>query len=250
MKKTYRIGQIVPSSNVTMETEIPAIFKARETILPERFTFHSSRMRMKKVTKEELEAMDAMSLKCATELSDAQVDVMGYACLVAIMSMGRGYHCVSENNLHQETILNDFPTPIVTSAGALINGLRILGAKKVALITPYMKPLTQLVVDYIEHQGFEVVDFVALEIADNLEVAAQNPMNLLEIYKSLNLEGVDVLIASACVQMPSLEAVDLIEKEIGIPVTTAAICTTYEMMKKLGIEAKSTIGGKLLSGKY
>lgn len=250
MKKTYRIGQIVPSSNVTMETEIPAIFKARETILPERFTFHSSRMRMKKVTKEELEAMDAMSLKCATELSDARVDVMGYACLVAIMSMGRGYHCVSENNLHQETILNDFPTPIVTSAGALINGLRILGAKKVALIAPYMKPLTQLVVDYIEHQGFEVVDFVALEIADNLEVAAQNPMNLLEIYKSLNLEGVDVLIASACVQMPSLEAVDLIEKEIGIPVTTAAICTTYEMMKKLGIEAKSTIGGKLLSGKY
>ncbi|MEG0918016.1 MAG: Asp/Glu racemase, partial [Myroides sp.] len=43
--KKYRIGQIVPSSNVTMETEIPAIFKARETILPERFTFHSSRMR-------------------------------------------------------------------------------------------------------------------------------------------------------------------------------------------------------------
>ena len=38
--------------------------------------------------------MDKMSLKCAQELSDAHVDVMGYACLVAIMSMGRGYHCV------------------------------------------------------------------------------------------------------------------------------------------------------------
>ena len=75
--KKYRIGQIVPSSNVTMETEIPAIFRSRETILPEQFTFHSSRMRMKKVTKEELEAMDAMSLKCAQELSDAHVDVMG-----------------------------------------------------------------------------------------------------------------------------------------------------------------------------
>ena len=108
-----------------METEIPAIFRSRETILPERFTFHSSRMRMKKVTKEELEAMDAMSLKCAQELSDAHVDVMGYACLVAIMSMGRGYHCVSEVNLHQETVANDFPTPIVTSAGALINGLKV-----------------------------------------------------------------------------------------------------------------------------
>ncbi len=250
MNKTYRIGQIVPSSNVTMETEIPAIFCARETIKPERFTFHSSRMRMKKVTKEELEAMDAMSLKCALELSDAQVDVMGYACLVAIMSMGRGYHCVSEVNLHQQTIANDFPTPIVTSAGALINGLKTLEAKKVAIITPYMRPLTNMVVDYIEHQGFDVVDSVALEIPDNLQVAAQNPDNLLEIYKQLDLTGVDVLVASACVQMPSLAAIDKLEQKIGIPVTSAAICTSFEMMKKIGITAISSIGGALLSGKY
>lgn len=246
----YRIGQIVPSSNVTMETEIPAIFRSRETILPDRFTFHSSRMRMKKVTKEELEAMDAMSLKCAQELSDAHVDVMGYACLVAIMSMGRGYHCVSEVNLHQETIANGYPTPIVTSAGALVKGLKTLGAKRVALITPYMRPLTDMVVDYITNEGFEVTGSIALEIPDNLEVAAQNPMNLLEIYKRLDLTNVDVLVVSACVQMPSLEAIDLIEKEIGIPVTSAAVCTAYEMMKRLGIKPKATIGGSLLSGNY
>lgn len=250
MKKTYRIGQIVPSSNVTMETEIPAIFRARESILPEKFTFHSSRMRMKKVTKEELEAMDAMSLKCATELSDAHVDVMGYACLVAIMSMGKGYHCVSEVNLHQETVANDFPTPIVTSAGALINGLNVLGAKTISVITPYMRPLTDLVVNYIEHQGIKVKESIALEIPDNLEVAAQDPMNLLQIYKQLDLTGIDVLVVSACVQMPSLEAIDLIEKEIGIPVTSAAVCTTYEMMKKLGLEAKAPIGGTLLNGNF
>ncbi|MFL9835988.1 Asp/Glu racemase [Flavobacterium sp. ST-75] len=248
--KVYRIGQIVPSSNVTMETEIPALLRSRETIAPERFTFHSSRMRMKKVTKEELEAMDAQSLKCAQELSDARVDVMGYACLVAIMSMGRGYHCVSETNLHEETVKNDAPAPVVTSAGALINGLKVLGAKKVAVITPYMKRLTEMVVDYIEHQGFEVVDYIALEIPDNLEVAAQNPKNLLDIYKRLNLEGVDVIVASACVQMPSLEAIDAIEKESGIPVTSAAVCTTYEMLKKLGLDTKVPMGGALLSGKY
>jgi maleate isomerase len=28
------------------------------------------------------------------------------------------------------------------------------------------------------------------------------------------------------------------------------VCTTYEMMKKLNIEAKSAIGGELLNGKY
>ncbi|TIU44124.1 MAG: Asp/Glu racemase, partial [Mesorhizobium sp.] len=30
MASTFRIGQIVPSSNTTMETEIPAIFRTRE----------------------------------------------------------------------------------------------------------------------------------------------------------------------------------------------------------------------------
>ena len=248
--KTYRIGQIVPSSNITMETEIPAIFNARQTILPERFTYHSSRMRMKKVTKEELEAMDAMSLKCAIELSDAHMDVMGYACLVAIMSMGRGYHCVSEVNLHQQTVANGFPTPIVTSAGALVGGLKVLGAKRISIITPYMRPLTDLVVDYLEHQGFEVIDSIALEIPDNLEVAAQDPANLLDIVKRLNVRGADVVVASACVQMPSLGAIDAMEKQIGLPVTSAAVCTAYEMMKRLGLEAKAPMGGQLLSGKY
>ena len=56
--RILRIGQIVPSSNTTMETEIPAMLRARERDFAERFTFHSSRMRMKKVVKEELEAMD------------------------------------------------------------------------------------------------------------------------------------------------------------------------------------------------
>ena len=63
--RVWRIGQIVPSSNTTMETEIPAMLNARQTIRPERFTFHSSRMRMKKVVKEELAAMDGESDRCA-----------------------------------------------------------------------------------------------------------------------------------------------------------------------------------------
>src|SRR6218665_2532734 len=104
--RTFRIGQIVPSSNTTMETEIPAILRAREGFEPERSPFHASRMRMKKVTKEELAAMDADSDRCARELSEARVDVLGYACLVANMSMGLGYHRVSEARLHQRTVDN------------------------------------------------------------------------------------------------------------------------------------------------
>jgi maleate isomerase len=246
----YRIGQIVPSSNTTMETEIPAIFRSRESIFPERFTFHSSRMRMKKVVKEELEAMDRDSDRCAIELSDARVDVLGYACLVAIMSMGMGYHRVSESRLHERTVENGAPAPVVTSAGALVDGLRVLGAKKISVICPYMKPLTQLVVDYIENEGIAVHDFIALEIPDNIEVGRHDPQRLLEIYKKIDTKGIDVLVASACVQMPSLPVIDQLQTVLGIPVVSASVCTAYQLMNKLGVKASSPKAGDLLSGKY
>lgn len=250
MTRPIRIGQIVPSSNVTMETEIPAMLRAREAILPERFTCHSSRMRMKKVTAEELAAMDADSDRCALELSDAAVDVLGYACLVAIMSMGKGYHRQSEARLHGRTVENGHPAPVVTSAGALVDGLQTLGAKRVAVVAPYMKPLTQLVVSYIENEGIAVQDWLALEIPDNLEVAAQDPANLLEHYKRLDLAGIDALVLSACVQMPSLPAIQRVEDAIGLPVVSAAVCTTHQMLKRLGLEARVPGAGALLSGRY
>lgn len=248
--RIYRVGQIVPSSNTTMETEIPAILRARESFLPERFTFHSSRMRMKHVTKEELAAMDADSDRCALELSDAQVDVLGYACLVAIMSMGLGYHRVSEERLHRRTEENGAPAPVVTSAGALVDGLRAIGARKVSILTPYMKPLTQLVIDYIENEGIEVVDSISLEIPDNLEVGRQDPRAPIEITKRLNTAGVDAVVASACVQMPSLASIQPIEDRIGLPVISSSVATSYLMLKRLGLDTTIPGFGSLLSGKY
>ncbi|MEJ7669359.1 MAG: Asp/Glu racemase [Casimicrobiaceae bacterium] len=231
-----------------METEIPAMLRAREAV--ERFTFHSSRMRMQKVTREELEAMDRDSDRCAVELADARVDVLGYACLVAIMSMGKGYHRVSEERLHRRTVEAGGPAPVVTSAGALVDGLKARGAKKVSILAPYMKPLTRPVIDYIEHEGIEVIDSISLEIADNLEVGRQNPTAPAGITKRLNTKGADAIVASACVQMPSLSSVQVIEDRTGLPVVTSFVCTTFMMLKSLGLNTVVPNAGALLSGRY
>lgn len=206
-------------------------------------------MRMQKVTKDELAKMDSDSDRCALELSDAAVDVLGYACLVAIMSMGNGYHRVSEKRLFQRTMDNGHPAPVVTSAGALVEGLQAIGAKKVSILTPYMKPLTQLVIDYIENEGIEVVDSISLEIPDNLDVGRQNPLAPVEITKKLNTQ-VDAIVASACVQMPSLPSIQLIEDRVGLPVLSSSVATTYMMLKKLGLETGIGGFGSLLNGKF
>lgn len=248
--KIYRIGQIVPSSNITMETEIPAMLTARQLIRPERFTFHGSRMRMKTVSKDELAAMDGESDRCALELSDAAVDVMGYACLVAIMAMGPGYHRESQKRLRGRTEENGCDTPVVTSAGALVDALHVMKAKRVVVVAPYMKPLTEMVVDYIRQEGVEVVDYRALEIPNNLDVARHDPAKLPEIVASLDVSDVDAIVLSACVQMPSLAAVSKVEALTGKPVVTAAIATTYAMLKALDLEPVVPGAGALLSGAY
>ncbi|MDR7093245.1 maleate cis-trans isomerase family protein [Hydrogenophaga laconesensis] len=248
--KPYRIGQIVPSSNTTMETEIPAMLRLREQVLPERFTFHSARMRMKHVKKEELAAMDAESDRCALELSDARVDVLGYACLVAIMAMGRGYHRQSQARLGEATVSNQGAAPVVTSAGALVDALKVMGVKRIALVAPYMVPLTELVIDYIQNEGFEVSDWRALEIPDNLEVGRHDPSKLPGIVAGMKTDDVDAIVLSACVQMPSLPAIAQVEALTGKPVVTAAVATTYAMLGALGIEQVVPGAGALLSGRY
>ncbi len=83
----HRIGLVVPSSNVTVETEMPTLLNRHADA---QFSFHSSRMRMQAVSPEQLRAMNAQRERCILELGDAGVDAILYACLVALMSVGPG----------------------------------------------------------------------------------------------------------------------------------------------------------------
>ena len=137
----------------------------------------------------------------------------------------------------------------MTSAGALVAGLKALKARKIAMVAPYLKPLTHLVIEYIEAEGIQVMDSISLEVADNLEVGRLDPVGLTKIYRELKLDGADVLVLSSCVQMPSLAAIPVVEKECGLPVVSAAVCTTHQMLQRLGLKTYVPNAGALLSGK-
>ncbi|OXM75207.1 MULTISPECIES: aspartate/glutamate racemase family protein [Amycolatopsis] len=245
----HHIGMIVPSSNLTMETELPRMLRAREEAEPgEAFVFHSARARMQHVDPEQLRAMNAQAGRAAAELADARPDVVATACLVAIMAQGPGYHCTAEDDITRVLRAEGCAAPVVSSAGALLSGLAALGAAKIAIITPYLKPLTKAVADYIEDAGVEVVDALSLEVPDNLAVARLDPHDLREHYRKLDLSGVDALVLSACVQMPSLPSIQPVEDEIGIPVLSAATATTFRILTELGLPPRVPGAGRLLAG--
>ena len=248
MSAPFRVGLVVPSSNTTMETEVPAILRSRAALAPDSFTFHSSRVRMQHVTAEELAAMVADSDRCALELSDARVDVVAYACLVAIMAQRAGFHTEAEARLHAVMEENGGRAPVVSSAGALVRALGAMGVSRIAVVAPYVKPLTRLVIGYLEDAGVEVVDAISLEIADNREVARHDPMRLPEIASRLQLGGAQAVVLSACVQMRSLPAIAVAEEQLGLPVLSAAVATAWNVLDALGLDPVAPDCGALLGG--
>jgi len=234
MNTPYRIGLIVPSSNVTMETELPAMLARHPSATSPGFTFHSSRAVLHRVDAESLAKMAGESDRCARELADARVGVIAYACLIAIMAEGRGAHEASESRLSRTLAAAGSSTPVTTSAGALVRTLQRLEARRVALVAPYVKPLTQVVIDYLAAYDLEVVSAISLEVDDNLEVGRLDPGQLLGYAAQLEIAEADAIVLSACVQMPSLAAIEQVQAALGRPVLSAATATAHEVLALLG----------------
>jgi maleate isomerase len=239
----YRVGLIVPSSNTTMEVEVPEMLRAREQIRGEHFSVHSSRMPMRRVDPDELKKMDVEADRCVRELNDAHVDVMAYACLVAIMCQGPGYHRESESHLGSAA-----NAPVVSSAGALVDALRHVNASSVAVIAPYVPDLTDSVVQYLRAEDITVTQAVSLAVADNIAVGRLDPAHLKERVAELDLNSCDALVLSACVQMPSLAVLATIQDLVNVPVVTAASATVWRILNALGLEPVVPGAGALLAG--
>lgn len=238
-----RVGLVVPSSNVTVETEMPQLLARHPQA---RFSFHSSRMRMHEVSPDQLRAMNAQRERCVLELGDAGVDVLLYACLVAVMVGGPGEHQRVEAAIAEQLATGGAHAAVLSSAGALTEGLRALGAVRIALVTPYLRPLAEQVVGYLEAEGFEVADWRALEVADNVAVGCIPGERVWSAAHELDLTDVDALVVSACVQMPSLDLVQAAEDEFGLPVLSAATAGAYTILRRLGLTVDIPDAGSLL----
>jgi maleate isomerase len=246
MNPGVRIGLIVPSSNTTMEIELPELFRRRQHPSAQSVSFHSARMRMTTVTPEALSAMNRDSDRCVRELADADCDVLAYACLVAVMAAGPRAHERVQQRLSNVAVAAGADVPVITSAGALVAGIRTLGASRVALIAPYQRPLTRIVVDYLANFDIEVVDDLSLGVVDNRAVGRLDPAGLIDLMGQLDLRRAEAIVLSACVQMPSLLAIPEAGKLTGLPVLSAATATARQLLDTIGFEPDIDGAGALL----
>lgn len=202
-----QIVLIKPDTNITAEKELAELIPG--------ISFKVKNVPLTGVTLEGLSDMNA-AVSSEIEALGRSTSVVS-VCLVATMVHPGGHAAVESLG----------SADVITSAGALVRSLRNNHWFRIALIAPYSNELTSQVISYLKDQGIEVVDYINFGQTDNAEVAKISPDQVVRAANSLNYCGVQALVVSACVQMPSLEAMSRID--VGLPMLSALTATAYEI---------------------
>ncbi len=229
-----RIGLLIPSSNTTMEPEF-------WELAPYGVSIHTARMPLKEVTPEALEEMEKESLRGAKLLADAGVDIIMYGCTSGSLIKGIGYDQEISEKLSKES-----KKKVITTSTAVISALKEVKAEKICVATPYIEEVNSKEKEFLEGNGFEVIEIKGLGIKENLEIGRQPPWAAYRLAKEVYSEDADALFIS-CTNFRTLEVLEALEEDLGIPVISSNSASMWLCLKELGIREEIEGFGYLLS---
>jgi maleate isomerase len=233
MRNDMRFGIIVPSSNTTMEDEFWRMASGLATV-------HTARIRLEKITVEELEEMEKQMLEAPIRFADAEVDVIGYGCTSGSLLKGKDHGGDIERKITETTGI-----PAVATAKAVIEALSELRIKKLCVATPYIEEINKLEKIFLEQNKIDVLNIKGLSIEQNTEVGNKNPNVAYELAKDVYVPEAQGIFIS-CTNFRTIEVIDKLEKELGVPLVSSNTATLWAMMKRAGAKRKLKGYGKLL----
>lgn len=140
------MGVLTPQANTTVEPEMVAM-------TPPGFAFVNARLKSDKATIPERLADYFDNYEASVgEFANAPLKSVGFACTGASYLGGAALEDALLERLEESRGI-----VAVTAASAVIDALRVLGAKRVALVSPYNDALDDVSAAYWQSRGLEVV---------------------------------------------------------------------------------------------
>jgi len=203
-------------------------------------TVHTSRIRLEKITVDELEEMEEQMLEAAIHLADAEVNVIGYGCTSGSLLRGKDHGREIERNITDKTGI-----PSVATAKAVVEALSELQVRKLCVATPYIEEITELEKSFLEQNEIDVLTIKGLGIVQNKEVGSKDPSIAYELAKEVygpEAQGIFI----SCTNFRTIEMIDKLEKELGVSVISSNTATLWAMIRKAGAKRKPKGYGRLL----
>ena len=228
-----KLGFVVLAMEQTVEDDV---FR----LAPDGVGVHISRLPMSsEATVETLKAMaPGIEASASLLLPDDRLDVSCYTCNCGTMVIGEEDVLTALRRGKPEAD----PTTVMTG---VVNGLRAVGAQRIAVATPYLDEVNAHVLAFLEQNGFDIVDIQGLNLLTNQEIDSVAPDYLREFGASVDRPEADAVFI-CCGALRTLDIVDDLERQIGKPAIVSNQAMMWDCLRRAGIDDRIDGFGRLL----
>ena len=218
------VGLLTPQANTTVEPEF-------SVLLPPGMAFINARMVSggASIAARLVDYFDRLD-DWAEQFANAPIEALAIACTGASYLVG----AAREREL-VERLSARIGVPVVTSGQAVGAAFGALGAKRVALVSPYPRALTEASIGYWQSYGVEIARIVEVgAVADGFHpiyaMAAQDAQTALAALESESALDAVVMLGTG---MPTLEPILLAPRVAGAPVLSCMLATAWRSVLAL-----------------
>jgi len=223
-------GVLFPSTNTTVEIEY-------SRLLPASLQAHYGRLGKGGNTPFS-PSLDADVAYQSKMLGDAKVEALAQTSA----SLFDDDYCAKCT----EMMTGGAGVPSVTSAQAIGQAVRHLGAQRIALATPYSPDAIGRAKRYYETKyGLEVVAMEGFDVNDSYAIGLMGPENARDAFRRIDTPAVEVLVVPGG-NFPTMPSIAAWEREFGKPVVTTNQAALWAMLRIMKIDEKMPGFGRLL----
>jgi maleate isomerase len=228
-----KIGLLVPSTNIPAEMDA-------HRLVPEGVSITTGRVRFAgEVTVETVRAHLDYLEEAADLLATAGVDVMVYGMTGGGIVKGpRGDQELAEA-LRKRTGI-----PFISASAAMVEAFRTLGVRRVVCVAPYPGEFNTLLGQYFAAHDIQTIEIKTMNLKDVRQILRVTPYMQFEAVKECDVATADGVFLSAT-GWSTIDAIRLIEQDLGKPVVTAIQGGIWAALKQLGIRGGVSGFGRL-----
>jgi maleate isomerase len=232
-------GVIVPSTNTVVEAEY-------NDMRPPGVSYHAGRIYIPNETLDSDEAFEAFLEDLRKEMVVAIRNVV--TCkpdyLVMGMSAETFWGGAAGNDRFVAWVEEQCGLKVSTGASACRAALETLGAKRIAVITPYQPVGDREVRRFFEDLGFEVSVVHGLKCPTATSIADVTDQEVREAFLAVDGDDVDALVQCGT-NLAAVTVAPALEQELGKPVVAINAATVWHALRANGIDDRLPGYGRL-----
>lgn len=236
-----KFAVIIPSTNTVVEADFNAM-------RPPGITIHAGRMYIEHPELASDEMFEALLTQIRASMTVALRDVLTCAPDYLVMGMSAETFWGGVAGNHDfERRMTEMSGGLGVSTGATSCrvGLARLGARRIAVLSPYQPVADAMVTRFFTEAGFDVVRFTGLRCPTALAIAAVPPDRLIRVLRDLDGPDVDAIVQVGT-NLSMVSLADEAERWLGKPVLAINATTLWHALRANGIEDRIPGAGVLL----